>query len=296
MSNNQYFGQETFFNEDAKFYKDVDIGQDLTVNLGSITASSFIKSGGTASEFLKADGSVDSSTYLTSYTETDTLNSVTSRGNSTSNGISVGVLTATRGNFTGIITSTGANISGVTTASSFVKSGGTSSQFLKADGSVDSTNYADFASGTTLLFYQASAPTGWTKQTTHNDKALRVVSGTGGGSGGSTAFTSVFASQTPSGSITVTNNSFTLSNTEIPSHTHEFGADDQIASQGGYDSLGTFPYDAISNTDGGGQRLRTRTDTVFGGAAHTHNNTANFSGSSMNFAVQYIDIILCSKD
>ena len=90
---------------------------------GVTTASSFVKSGGTSSQFLKADGSVDSSTYLTSYSETDTLNSVTSRGNSTSNGISVGVLTATRGNFTGIITSTGANISGVTTATSFSGSG-----------------------------------------------------------------------------------------------------------------------------------------------------------------------------
>ena len=35
----------------------------------------------------------------------------------------------------------GANIVGATTATSFVKSGGTSSQFLKADGSVDSSTY-----------------------------------------------------------------------------------------------------------------------------------------------------------
>ena len=37
----------------------------------SIEATSFIKNGGASSEFLKADGSVDTSTYLTSYTETD---------------------------------------------------------------------------------------------------------------------------------------------------------------------------------------------------------------------------------
>jgi hypothetical protein len=61
--------------------------------------------------------------YLTSYTETDTLNSITNRGNLTANGISVGILTATRGNFSGIITSSGANISGVITALSFVGSG-----------------------------------------------------------------------------------------------------------------------------------------------------------------------------
>ncbi len=38
--------------------------------------------------------SVDSSTYLTSYTETDTLDSVTTRGRTTTNGISVGIITA----------------------------------------------------------------------------------------------------------------------------------------------------------------------------------------------------------
>lgn len=58
-------------------------------------------------------------------------------------------------------------------------------------------------SGTALLFNQTAAPTGWTKVTTHNDKALRVVSGTVG-SGGSVAFTTAFASQTPAGSVSVT--------------------------------------------------------------------------------------------
>jgi hypothetical protein len=103
------------------------VAQGLTgtpnIVIGVVTATSFIKSGGTSSQFLKADGSVDTNTYLTSYTETDTLNSVTGRGNSTANGISVGVLTATSGNFSGILTSSGANISGVLTATSFVGSG-----------------------------------------------------------------------------------------------------------------------------------------------------------------------------
>ena len=38
---------------------------------GVVTATSFVKTSGTSSQFLKADGSVDSSAYLTSYTETD---------------------------------------------------------------------------------------------------------------------------------------------------------------------------------------------------------------------------------
>lgn len=50
--------------------------QDVTDNgattTHSITANAFIKSGGTSSQFLKADGSVDSTTYLST---ADVLNS-----------------------------------------------------------------------------------------------------------------------------------------------------------------------------------------------------------------------------
>jgi hypothetical protein len=53
----------------------------------NITGNSFVKVGGTSSQFLKADGSVDTATYLTSYTETDTLATVTARGASTPNGV-----------------------------------------------------------------------------------------------------------------------------------------------------------------------------------------------------------------
>ena len=47
----------------------------------SIEATSFIKNGGASTEFLKADGSVDSSTYLTSYTETNDLSSAVTWAN-----------------------------------------------------------------------------------------------------------------------------------------------------------------------------------------------------------------------
>jgi len=48
----------------------LDVNGDVNIS-GVVTATSFVKSDGTSSQFLKADGSVDSSTYLTSYTETD---------------------------------------------------------------------------------------------------------------------------------------------------------------------------------------------------------------------------------
>ena len=88
-----------------------DNGQKLQVQ-GSLVATSIIKSGGTSSQFLKADGSIDSSTYISS--ETDTLSTVVGRGNTTPLAI---------------------------TTTGFIKSGGTSVQFLKADGSVDNNLY-----------------------------------------------------------------------------------------------------------------------------------------------------------
>lgn len=62
--------------------------------------------------------------------------------------------------------------------------------------------------GTSMVFYQASAPTGWTQDTTVNDRVLRVVSGSGGSTGGSWTISGV------------TVNNHTLTVAQIPSHNH----------------------------------------------------------------------------
>jgi hypothetical protein len=86
--------------------------------------------------------------------------------------------------------------------------GGGSIQF--GDATVQST--VVFPAGTALLFQQSAAPTGWTKSTAHDNKALRVVSGVAG-SGGSVAFTSAFNS---TNSVDGT----AISTTQMPSHSH----------------------------------------------------------------------------
>ena len=53
---------------------------NITV-VGTGTFTEIVKSGGTSSQFLKADGSVDSSTYLTSYTETNDLSAAVTWAN-----------------------------------------------------------------------------------------------------------------------------------------------------------------------------------------------------------------------
>ena len=62
----------------------------------------------------------------------------------------------------------------------------------------------DVPNGAKLLFYNSSAPCGYVKVTTSvlNNSALRVVTGTGAGTGGNTSFTNIFtASRTDGASV-----------------------------------------------------------------------------------------------
>ena len=132
-----------------------------------------------------------------------------------------------------------------------------------------------FPFGTKMMFVQTSAPTGWTKDTTHDNKALRVVSGTAG-SGGSVEFTTAFASQAVSGTV----GSTTLSTSDIPSHSHGY-----VRPGGGTGSLvitsgSTF---RISDSNSG---------STGGSGSHNH----SFTGTAINMEVQYVDTIIATKD
>jgi hypothetical protein len=151
------------------------------------------------------------------------------------------------------------------------------------------------AAGTLMLFQQTTAPTSWTKDTTsHNNKALRVVTGTAS-SGGTTAFTTVFASRTPSGTVS----GHTLSLSQIPSHDHKPSSNGGNAFISGPNDNGVYERqigDGIQGVVGGGSfsngwfRSFT-TSSTGGGGSHSH----GFVGTAMDFAVQYVDVIIASK-
>lgn len=152
-----------------------------------------------------------------------------------------------------------------------------------------------FPAGTAMLFAQTTAPTGWTKSTTHNNKALRVVNGTAG-SGGSVDFTTAFASQAVSGGIGATTAGgvvygTTLALSQIPSHTHSYNAATHT-----YSALapGTEVFlsqaSAASNTGAAGSGGSH--DHGFGGYSHGH----SFTGTAINLTVQYVDVIIATKD
>ena len=171
-----------------------------------------------------------------------------------------------------------------TTSVQFVAPG-TSGNVLTSNGTTWTSAAASgaFAAGTALLFYQATAPTGWTKSVTNNDKTLRVVSGsTGGSAGGTTAFSTVFANQTPT--ITTSGLSAaatTLSQTQIPSHTHTVWNNWTTGGTG----AGQNAPSGTANTGGTG-----------GGGSHTHTIAGSATSSAITLNVQYIDVIVCTKD
>lgn len=193
--------------------------------------------------------------------------------------------------------------------------------------------------GSIMLFQQTAAPVGWTKLITHNDKALRVVSGAAG-SGGTSSFTTMFGNRTVSdttaggaianttagGSIsnTIAGGSLanttaggtvgntTLSASQMPSHTHNISSGNSVAGGGVANFIGGVSFAAWQPTTGAGSS--TSHGHTFTGAAHAHTFTGtshahaftgaahnhSFSGSSHNHTldmrVQYVDLILASKN
>ena len=209
-------------------------------------------------------------------------------------------------------------------------------------------------SGSKMLFYQASAPAGWTKLTADNNKTLRVVSGSGGGSGGTNSFTSAFSERSVpltahnhNGNISDQSNNHTHSgNTGNQSANHTHGGNTGNANAnhnhpmnfGG--ASGQFVENVGKQRDGYKSGDRNAVDDIgvgrasvsyspqstnAAGADHSHsfntgNNSSNHSHSfntggisanhrhnlsisnegssnaSIDFRVQYIDVIVCKKD
>jgi len=169
-------------------------------------------------------------------------------------------------------------------------------------------------SGTKMLFYQASAPTGWTKLTTDNNKTLRVVSDSGGGSGGTNSFTSAFAvrgvpltAHNHNGSVSDQSNNHTHSGStgnQNANHTHGGSTGNASANHNHPMNSGSASGQFVENVgkqragyqDGGRSAVDdigvgrasvsySQQNTNSSGAAHTHsfNTGSNNSNHSHSF-------------
>lgn len=134
-----------------------------------------------------------------------------------------------------------------------------------------------FPSGTRMVFQQTAAPTGWTKDTSQNDRALRVVSGSVGSPAGSQSLTAF----TPAG--TVAGHAITLSEMPVHDHTIPFA----VANHSGASAIGGIG-------DGGQAQPRFRfnmsTGTQGGNNAHNHGWTGTET------SIRYWDCIVAQKD
>ena len=163
------------------------------------------------------------------------------------------------------------------------------------------TGVDPFPSGTVMVFYQSAAPTGWTKSTAQNNKALRVVSGSGGGVGGthglssppslahthtggshthtSAAHTHTSAAHTHSiGAHSHGHNlsaaAHTLTTSQMPSHTHGYKI--YTGSTNNQVSTGTPVNTNGTNLTSGGPG----TNATGGGGSHSHGMSGSISNSS----------------
>lgn len=132
------------------------------------------------------------------------------------------------------------------------------------------TPYSLFPTGTKMLFSQDSAPVGWTRISTYDDRMLRVVSSTGAGTGGTWGFD--LDAKTSSHTHTIASYSGSLA--------HSFNSANADISYPDFYAIASVTDHSVSHTHG------TVDSNDF---SHTHSVAATWKPS-------YKDIIACQRD
>lgn len=161
--------------------------------------------------------------------------------------------------------------------------------------------------GTVMVFYQETAPTGWTKVATVNDKALRVVSGSTGGTTGGTVALSAGLAHTH----TVASHVHAISQAaiehkhqtlEIRNSSSEARHSRYEAAFGSGDAMGTgaghvlTTYGTTANPDANSKFMLSDEiyDSTF--AAGNTDGATSTADSTDAGSLAYADVILASKD
>lgn len=172
-----------------------------------------------------------------------------------------------------------------------------------------------FPQGCRMFFQQKAAPSGWTKVTTYNDCAIRLVNGDLSNRTNGYSFSGCFASGRGTSAVTISMGTYgaTLSSGQMGSHSH--GAWHKWAS--GHDASYDFDEGGghyTSNTDHGTDALNTGRDdgrdskynrgswqdNVIGwsgnnSGSHSHGTWNNAHSHVTDMNVNYVDTILCER-
>ena len=212
---------------------------------------------------------------------------------------------------------------GATTFKDTVTAGSSGQIILRTNGAVTATTFTGdgsnlsgvepFPSGTKQVFYQASAPTGWTQDTASalSEAVMSVVTGSGGGTGGSTAYFSSFLATTNksgtdtatvSGSVSGTVGPTTLSTPTIATHTHSI-----YAYNPGPNNNPNLGRNVLQYLTGRPQSNLVEVPNVVynqgGGGGHSHPFNGSLSSATADVSVtvpaanvKYANVIIAAKD
>jgi hypothetical protein len=256
-------------------------GQLLIGNTTGNTLTKATLTAGTGITITNGTGSITiagNTGTVTSVSGTGTVNGITLTGTVTSSGsLTLG------GTLSGVSLTT--QVTGTLPAANGgtgLNSPGSSGNVLTSNGSAWVSAPTGFASGTVMFFGQTTAPTGWTKLLVRDNYALRVVTGSVGNNDAGVDFTTAFASQGVSGTV----GSTTLTTAQMPSHAHT------VDSRTGANKGSGFYAPIITVTEANATSSAFNTTSTGGGGSHDH----SFTGTAINLAVKYIDVIQASKD
>ena len=154
-----------------------------------------------------------------------------------------------------------------------------------------------FTSGTRMLFNQTSAPTGWTKDTSSTNRALRLVSGTVGTGGVNTFTGQLNASVTTTGGD-VSNH--TLTTAQLATHYHNVWTRNEIGIDGSRGGTGSSGQAGGNwNRYVGYRQAHTSSDSYTPTSENTGSSSAHdhgFTNPSFNLNIAYTDVIIAQKD
>jgi hypothetical protein len=149
-------------------------------------------------------------------------------------------------------------------------------------------------SGSTMIFLQPAAPTGWTQVTTagFSDSMIKLITGSGGATtGGSIPFSTFFTTSSAyNGTLTLTSGQtgdFTLSEQTMAAHSHFFPS--IVAGNGSGRMMGGNCCNGPGNIN-----------SSFTGGGQSHNHTlvgATADGNFVtDFSLKYVDAIVASRN
>lgn len=174
----------------------------------------------------------------------------------------------------------------------------TATRIVFGDGTLISSKYSVVAKDARMVFYQSSAPTGWTVVNI-TDHVIRVVTGTGGGSGGTLNFSSslIDYSQNVDVPITFTGlavGSWTLSTPQIPPHSHNLNGGSTRN-----DLVGPSPSSTINvvSTASGNTGGVFSPEGISQGHTHPISYTSASAPTSLSaqMNVKYSDVLVCNR-